>query len=93
MAEGIAQENFYAIEHSEFYNNIKNLTSELKSIKSLCAERHKTDINAELLLLKYAIEDFRKKVDNLEQENKDNCKTIDQLKSKITELNRTNKHY
>lgn len=30
MTEGTAQDNFYAMEYSEFYNNIKNLTSELK---------------------------------------------------------------
>ena len=48
MTEGTAQDNFCAMEYSEFYNNIKNLTSELKSMKSLCTERHKIDINSEI---------------------------------------------
>ena len=90
MTEGTAQDNFYAIEYSEFYNNIKNLTSELKSMKSLCTERHKIDINSEIMLLKFSISELRKNFDKLESDNRERIEAINRINSQIVELLRTN---
>lgn len=90
MTEGTAQDNFCAMEYSEFYNNIKNLTSELKSMKSLCTERHKIDINSEIMLLKFSISELRKNFDKLESDNRERIEAINKINSQIVELLRTN---
>lgn len=90
MTEGTAQDNFYTMEYSEFYNNIKNLTSELKSMKSLCTERHKIDINSEIMLLKFSISELRKNFDKLESDNRERIEAINRINSQIVELLRTN---
>ena len=90
MTEGTVQDNFCAMEYSEFYNNIKNLTSELKSMKSLCTERHKIDINSEIMLLKFSISELRKNFDKLESDNREQIEAINKINSQIVELLRTN---
>ena len=59
-------------------------------MKSLCTERHKIDINSEIMLLKFSISELRKNFDKLESDNKERIEAINKINSQIVELLRTN---